>query len=110
MAAYNEVNGVHSTQSTHLLTDLLRTSMGFKGFVLSDWWAMPNGPVPLPAVGTLQGTAKDAVVAGLDMELPWSYNYSTLTSLVTGNQAQSRWVSCKPRSLASSSRRCASMS
>ena len=37
MAAYNQwVNGTeHSTQSAHLLTDLLRTDFGFQGFVLS---------------------------------------------------------------------------
>jgi beta-glucosidase len=87
MAAYNQVNGKYSTQSPHLLTDLLRTEMGFQGFVLTDWWALPNGNmVPLPGTSTLQGTARDAVVAGLDMEMPWSYNYSTLTSLVTAGQ------------------------
>jgi hypothetical protein len=36
MAAYNEVNGQHSTQSKHLLTDILRADFGFKGFTLSD--------------------------------------------------------------------------
>jgi beta-glucosidase len=83
MAAYNQVNGTYSTQNKHLLTDLLRTDMGFKGLVLTDWWAMPNGnSVPLPAGSTLQGTAATAVNAGLDLELPWSYNYSTLPALV----------------------------
>ncbi len=49
MAAYNQVNGTHSTQNAHLLTDILRTDFGFQGFVLSDWWAMPNGnTVPYP--------------------------------------------------------------
>ena len=70
---------MHSTQSAHLLTDLLRTDFGFQGLVLSDWWAMPNGnSVPDPATSTLQPTAVQAVKAGLDMELPWRYNYSTL--------------------------------
>ena len=90
MASYNQVNGTYATQNKHLLTDLLRTDMGFEGFVLSDWWAMPNGnSVPLPAASTLQGTAKDAVAAGMDMELPWSYNYSTLPALVTAGQLTS---------------------
>src|SRR4051812_11774255 len=94
MAAYNQVGitggaaALHSTQSAHLLNELLRTApptgMGFKGFVLSDWWAMPNGnSVPYPATSTLQPTALQAVQAGLDMELPWRYNYSTLPNLVT---------------------------
>jgi beta-glucosidase len=91
MAAYNLLKtplnpgggAVKSTQNQHLLDDLLRGEFGFKGFVLSDWWAMPNGNnVPLPAANVLQDTAVGAVTAGLDMELPWSYNYSTLPSLV----------------------------
>jgi len=82
MASYNLVNGIHSTQSKHLLTDLLRTDFGFQGFVLSDWWAMPNGANPSTAPSVLQPTAVEAVHAGLDMELPWRYNYSTLTNAV----------------------------
>jgi beta-glucosidase len=96
MAAYNQVgvtggaSALHSTQSSHLLTDILRTDFGFQGFVLSDWWAMPNGnSVPYPASSTLQPTALQAVQAGLDMELPWRYNYSTLANLVTAGQLTS---------------------
>jgi len=86
MASYNEVNGTHSTQNAHMLTDILRTDFGFQGFVLSDWWAMPNGnSVPYPNATVLQPTAQQAVNAGLDMELPWRYNYSTLSALVTSN-------------------------
>jgi beta-glucosidase len=89
MASYNLVNGTKSTQNAHLLTDLLRKDFQFKGFVLSDWWAMPNGN----AIGNItnstqapmmRSAATAAVNAGLDMELPWSYNYSFLESLVQG--------------------------
>ena len=94
MASYNEVNGTHATQNAHLLTDLLRTDFGFQGFVLSDWWAMPNGnSVPYPAASTLQPIAQQAVNAGLDMELPWRYNYSTLSSLVTSGGLQGTQLS-----------------
>jgi beta-glucosidase len=87
MASYNLVNTLHATNNQHLLNDILRTDFGFKGFVLSDWWAMPNGSqLPYPSASTLQPTAQQAVKAGLDMELPWRYNYSTLPSLVSGNQ------------------------
>jgi beta-glucosidase len=90
MASYNQVNGTHSTQNTHMLTDILRTDFGFQGFVLSDWWAMPNGSTyPYPATTTLEPIASQGVNAGLDMELPWRYNYSTLTALVTGGTLQS---------------------
>lgn len=95
MAAYNQVNGSYSTQNKHLLTDLLRTAaplgMGFQGFVLTDWWAMPNGNmVPLPNPPTaLQTTAGEAIGAGLDQELPWSYNYSTIPTLISAMQVSS---------------------
>jgi beta-glucosidase len=88
MAAYNLIQttgqALHATQSAHLMNDLLRTEFGFEGFVLTDWWAMPNGnSVPLPATNVLQTSAVQAVNGGLDMELPWSYNYSTLPAAVT---------------------------
>jgi beta-glucosidase len=95
MAAYNLVQSpgnpggasIKSTQNRHLLNDLLRTEFGFKGFVLSDWWAMPNGnSVPLPAAGALQDAAATAINAGMDMELPWNYNYSTIESLVSSSR------------------------
>lgn len=91
MAAYNQVNGLHSTQSSHLLTDLLRNEFGFKGLVLSDWWAMPNGNTccPVPGSSVLEPTAIQAVKAGLSLELPWRYNYSTLLTTVSDSSLSS---------------------
>jgi beta-glucosidase len=71
LAAYGLVNGTDSTLSAHLLTDILRTDMGFKGFVLSDWWALPPGNAAASAAA-LQPTAVAGVTAQMDMELPWS--------------------------------------
>ncbi len=89
MAAYNLVNGTKSTQSAHLLNDLLRTDFGFQGFTLSDWWAMPNGANLSTMSSVLEATAVEAVNAGLDMELPWRYNYSTLTTAVSDGSLSS---------------------
>jgi beta-glucosidase len=83
MAAYNLVNGAKATQNGHILNDLLRTDFGFQGFVLSDWWAMPNGANLATMPSVLEATAVEAVKAGMDMELPWRYNYSTLTTAVS---------------------------
>jgi beta-glucosidase len=89
MAAYNLVNGKKATQSQHLLTDLLRTDFGFEGFVLSDWWAMPNGANLSTMSSVLQATAVEAVKAGMDMELPWRYNYTQLTAAVADGSLSS---------------------
>ncbi|HEY5958128.1 MAG TPA: glycoside hydrolase family 3 N-terminal domain-containing protein, partial [Polyangiaceae bacterium] len=94
MAAYNSVNGVKSTQNRHLLTEILRSSvenggMGFRGFVISDWWAMPGGQDPRDTASA-QAVASGAVKAGLDVEVPWVMNFSQLEPLVSdGTLAQS---------------------
>ena len=80
MASYNSVNGTKSTINQHTLTDVLRTDFGFKGFILSDWWAVP-GKDDILDVSTQTNTAKSALNAGLDVELPWLYNYNNLVSL-----------------------------
>ncbi len=90
MAAYNSVNGVHSTQSKVLLTDMLRTTFGFQGFVLTDWWAMDGSGAPMccnPG-SSADSLTKAAVNAGLDMELPWRFNFLELPSLVTAGGVQ----------------------
>lgn len=56
MAAYNKVNGTYCAANHHILTDILKDSWGFKGFVVSDWGACHS------TVGSING--------GLDVEMP----------------------------------------
>jgi beta-glucosidase len=56
MNSYNLVNGVHTSQSQHLLGEVLKGDWKFDGFVMSDW------------VSTYDGVA--AANAGLDLEMP----------------------------------------
>src|SRR5690606_31454128 len=79
MASYNLINGVKSTQNRHLLRDVLKGpveqgGMGFEGFVISDWWAMPGAQVWQDDT-TAHAVALEAVDAGLDVELPWTMHY-----------------------------------
>jgi beta-glucosidase len=80
MASYNEVLGTKSCQNKHTLTDILRNDFGFKGFVLSDWWAMP-GYTSILDTSTLKNGALLAMQAGLDVELPWALYYGEIESL-----------------------------
>jgi beta-glucosidase len=56
MDSYNQVNGVHSTQSDFLNLKVLKGEWGFQGVLMSDWDA------------TYDGVA--AVNNGLDLEMP----------------------------------------
>lgn len=56
MSAYNKLNGTWCSENPYLLTDILRTRWGFKGFVVSDWGAVH--------------TTVETANAGLDIEMP----------------------------------------
>ena len=58
MAAYNQINGEYCTQNKKLLTDILKDEWGFKGLVVSDWFAVCERDL--------------GVAAGLDLEMPTS--------------------------------------
>jgi beta-glucosidase len=57
MAAYNLVNGIPASESSLLLTEILRDEWSFDGVVVSDWFE------------SVKSTAA-SVNAGLDLEMP----------------------------------------
>ena len=56
MTSYNRLNGSWCADDPELLTRILREEWGFRGFVVSDWYA----------IATTVGSAR----AGLDLEMP----------------------------------------
>ncbi|KAI0107902.1 glycoside hydrolase family 3 protein [Hypoxylon sp. NC0597] len=56
MCAYNRVNNSYSCQNSKLLNGVLKTELGFEGFVMSDWLALHAG--------------YHAALAGMDMVMP----------------------------------------
>lgn len=56
MCSYQRVNGSYACQNSKLLNGLLKTELGFQGYVVSDWYA------------THAGVA--SVEAGLDLDMP----------------------------------------
>jgi beta-glucosidase len=61
MASFSSWNGQKMHGNKYLLTDVLKTELGFNGFIVSDW----NGLHQLP--GTFEDQIRDAVNAGIDM-------------------------------------------
>ncbi|KAH7344460.1 glycoside hydrolase superfamily [Rhizoctonia solani] len=58
MGAYNQgaSNGTYACENSHILNDILKSELGFQGYVMSDWWATHSGAT--------------SVNAGLDMTMP----------------------------------------
>ena len=56
MCSYNSVNGVYMYRNK-LMKDILKDKFGFKGFIVSDWWAVYSD-------------SPDSINNGLDMNMP----------------------------------------
>jgi beta-glucosidase len=87
MASYNELDGVPSHANTWLLRDVLRKDWGFKGFVVSDYFAIwelgyrPDTHGHFVARDKKESCAL-AVRAGVNIELPDPDCYLHLVELV----------------------------
>lgn len=88
MPSYNEVDGVPSHANKWMLRDVLRGEMGFKGFVVSDYFAIRELADRRDLFGNHLGAnayeaAKLAIEAGVNIELPDIDCYRKVDSLVT---------------------------
>jgi len=68
MSSFNELNGVPATGSKYLLTDVLRTQLGFKGFVVTDYTGIPE-MVNHGVAANDADAGLLAVKAGVDMDM-----------------------------------------
>jgi len=57
MAAYSAVNGTFCVKQKRIIQEILKDKMGYKGFVMSDWWAITDN-------------STDNFNSGIDMNMP----------------------------------------
>jgi len=68
MSSYNSWNRIPNSASKFLLTDVLRNEWGFNGYVYSDWAAVSMLKDFQHTAATDAEAAKQALLAGLDLE------------------------------------------
>ena len=64
MCSYNRVNETYSCENSELLTGLLKSELGFEGYVMSDFFATHSGV--------------KSINVGLDMDMPGSLDSSDI--------------------------------
>ncbi|SDN64741.1 glycoside hydrolase family 3 protein [Acetanaerobacterium elongatum] len=77
MASFSSFHGVKMHENKHLLTEVLKGQMGFKGFVVSDWEATKG-----LSGSTIEENYILAVNAGVDM-LMEPYDYAKVIKTLT---------------------------
>ena len=82
MPSYNEIDGVPSHVNKWLLEGVLRKEWGFKGYVVSDYYAIPQLMDLHHVAGDKAEAARLALEAGIDIELPDPDCFRMLVQLV----------------------------
>jgi beta-glucosidase len=72
-----EINGVPGHVNRQILTDMLRTELGFKGFVVSDWEDIKKLVTFWRIAATEKEATRMAIMAGIDMSMvPLDYSFA----------------------------------
>ena len=72
-----EINGVPGHINRHILTDILRDELGFKGFVVSDWEDIKKLVTIWHVAANEKEATRMAVMAGIDMSMvPLDYSFA----------------------------------
>ncbi|MCH8615435.1 glycoside hydrolase family 3 C-terminal domain-containing protein [Sphingomonas sp. SM33] len=82
MPSYNEIDGVPSHANRWLLRDVLKGEWGFKGAVVSDYYAINELVTRHRMFGDVKDAAERAIKSGVDSETPDPQGYVHLVELV----------------------------
>ena len=99
MPSYNEIDGVPSTANVWLLGKVLRGEWGFKGVVVSDYSAIEDLVNVHHIAADLDGAARRALQAGVDIDLPDGTAYATLTQQVRDGRVSEESINVAVRRL-----------
>jgi beta-glucosidase len=64
MSGYNKINGEYASGSHHLLNEVLKGAFGYKGYVMSDWGAVPEWDYALKGLDQESGIQMDVTLWG----------------------------------------------
>jgi beta-glucosidase len=72
-----EINGTPGHINRHILTDILRGELGFKGFVVSDWQDIQKLVTQWHVAADEKEATRMAIMAGIDMSMvPSDYSFA----------------------------------
>lgn len=82
MPSYNEIDGLPSHANIELLEGILRQEWGFKGHTVSDYYGIKELMEKHHVAPSKEDAARQAIEAGVDIELPYTEMYDSLIELV----------------------------
>ena len=88
MPSYNEIDGVPSHANRWLIGDVLRGEWGFDGLISSDYGAVNELESIHHVAANLDETARLALAAGVDSELPDGMAFRTLVDQVRAGKVE----------------------
>ncbi len=98
MTAFNALNGVPATGNPFLLRRILRGEWKFDGLVVSDYQAVTE-MVPHGYAASDSDAAREALQAGVDMEMVSTAYYDHLKALIARKQVPMEWVDAAVRNI-----------
>jgi beta-glucosidase len=91
MTAFEALNGVPATGDPFLLRQILRGEWSFDGMVVSDYEAVTN-MIAHGYVANARDAAREALRAGVDMEMVSTAYHDHLKSLVESGEVPMGWI------------------
>lgn len=92
MASYNEIDGIPSHANRWMLTEVLRNEWGFRGVVVSDYFAIAELARKHHLVDDGAAAGRLALVSGVDIELPEPDAYRNLEPEVAARRLDEKVI------------------